>query len=92
MEESAVTFGAAALGVVRAAEFCDLRPANVPRLLEHRGNLRVGNEAPPAVQIPVEERLDAVGLSGIPEDRHALGAVLPRFSAPLVEKIARNRS
>jgi hypothetical protein len=65
-------FGARARGVVGAAEFRDLRPANVPRLLEHRGNLRVGNEAPPAVQIPVEGRPDAVGLSGTPEDRHAL--------------------
>jgi hypothetical protein len=59
---------------------------------EDRGNLRVVNEAPPAVQIPVEERPDAVGLSGIPEDRHALGAVLPAlFCALFVEKIARNR-
>lgn len=89
-----VAFEAMALGVVGTRELRDLRPTNVPRLLEHRGNLRVGNEALPALQIPVEERPYTVVLIGIPEDRlgHALGAVRPRSSAPLVEKIARNRS
>ena len=41
-----VAFDAMALGVAGAAEARGLRSANVPRL-EHRGNLRVGNEALP---------------------------------------------
>jgi hypothetical protein len=44
-----VAFDAMTLGVVGAAELRDLRPANVPRLLEHRGNLWVRNEALPAL-------------------------------------------
>jgi hypothetical protein len=44
-----VAFDAMALCVVGAAELRDLRPTKVPRLLEHRGNLRVGNEALPAL-------------------------------------------
>src|SRR5580658_2441852 len=77
-----VAFDAVALGLVGAAELRDLRPANVPGLLEYRRNLRVGNEAVPALHIPVEERPDAVVLMGIPEDRRPWSRAAGAFRRP----------
>src|SRR5436305_1997546 len=58
---------ASLLRVVAAAELGHLRAALVPGLLHDRRDLRVGGEALPALEIPVEDHPDAVVLVGIAE-------------------------
>src|SRR4051794_20737301 len=65
-----------ALGLVAAGELEHLRPALVPGLRHDRRDLGVGDEALPAVRIPVEDHPDPVILVGIAEDERPLGPVL----------------
>jgi len=64
------------LRLVAAAELRHLRPALVPGLLHDRRDLRVGGEALPAVEIPVEDHPHPVVLIGVAEHERALRAVL----------------
>src|SRR5579884_270990 len=62
-------------GLEVADELSHLRPLLVPGLLHDRRHVGVGREALPAVQVPVEDRPDAVRLVRVAEDRRALRAV-----------------
>src|ERR1700758_4807615 len=64
------------LCLVASADRRHLRPALVPGLLQDRRDVGIGGEALPAVQIPVEDHPDAVGLVGVAEHERALRAVL----------------
>src|SRR5437763_6934917 len=64
------------LRLVAAADLRHLRPALVPSLLHDRRDIRVGGEALPAVEIPVEDDPDPVGLVRVAEHERALRAVL----------------
>src|SRR3954468_19948443 len=72
-----------ALGLVAAGELEHLRPALVSSLLHDRRHLGVGDEALPAVRIPVEDHPDPVVLAGIAEHERALGPVLLPLLGPL---------
>src|SRR3954447_7128625 len=71
------------LGLVAAAELRHLRPALVPGLLHDRRDLRVGGEALPALEIPIEDHPDAIVLVGVAEHERALRAVLPALLGTL---------
>src|SRR2546421_11948053 len=64
------------LGVVPAAELRRLRLPFVPRFLQDRRDLGVGDEALPALRVPVEEHPDPVFLVGIAKDGRTLRPVL----------------
>src|SRR5947208_3017571 len=64
------------LGVEVGAELRPLGPALVPGLLHDRGDGGVGDEALPAVFVPVEDRPDPVVLVGVAKDVRALGPML----------------
>src|SRR5947209_20171733 len=64
------------LRLVLPADFRHLRPALVPGLLHDRRDIRIGGEAPPAVEIPVEDHPDPISLVGVAEHERALRAVL----------------
>src|SRR6478735_6478520 len=64
-------------GVVGAAEPGGLGAALVPGFLQDRRDVRVGDEALPALGVPVEEHPDAVGFIRVAEDGRSLGTVLP---------------
>src|SRR5580692_7634964 len=70
------SWSARGLGVVPAAEHGSLRLTLVPGLLHDRGDVGVGDEALPALGIPVEEHPDAVVLVRVAEDACALRPVL----------------
>src|SRR5919204_1915908 len=55
------------LRLVVAAELGHVRPALVPGLLHDRGDLWVGGELLPAVEVPVEDDPHAIVLVGIAE-------------------------
>src|SRR5690242_19172476 len=63
-------------GAELAGELRGLRPALVPGLLHDRRDVGVGDEALPALLVPVENRPDPIGLGRIAEDQRALGPVL----------------
>src|SRR4029079_12547351 len=65
----------APLGVEPADELAHLRPVLVPGLLHDRGDLGIGGELPPALDVPVEDRPEPVFLVGIAEDGRALRSV-----------------
>jgi hypothetical protein len=48
----------------------------MPRFLHDRGDLGVGDEALPALRVPVEEHPDPVFLVGIAKDGRTLGPML----------------
>src|SRR5215212_2802278 len=64
------------LGVVPAADFRRLRLTSVPGFLKDRRDVGIGDEALPALGIPVEERPDPVLLIGIAKDGRTLRPVL----------------
>ena len=64
------------LGVVLAAGLRRLRPTLEPAFLKDRRDLRVGDEALPALLIPVEDHPDPVVLVGILKDVRTLGPML----------------
>jgi hypothetical protein len=55
-------------GVVLTEELRPLGRAFVPGFLQHRWDFGVGDEALPALFVPVEERPDPVALVGIAKD------------------------
>src|SRR5690349_4113012 len=59
-----------------ADELRGLRLALVPGCGQNRGNVRVGDEALPALRVPVEARPDPVALGRVAEDDRSLRAVL----------------
>src|SRR5919197_1891064 len=63
------------LRLIAAAELRHLRPALVPGLLHDRRDIRIGDEALPAVEIPVEDHPHPVSLAGVAEHERALRAV-----------------
>src|SRR5664279_2538320 len=65
------------LRLVAAAELRHLRPALVPGLLHDRRDLRVGGEALPAVEIPVEDHPHPIVLVGVAVHERTLRTVLP---------------
>src|SRR4051795_791424 len=77
------------LGVIAATALCDLRRSLVSGFLHDRRDLGVGDEALPALVVPVEEHPDAVLLVGVAEDLRALGAVRPSLVGALRREDAR---
>src|SRR5947209_7434099 len=71
------------LRVVATAELRHLRPALMTGLLQDRRDLRVGGEALPALEIPVEDHPDPVALVRVAEHERALRAVLPALLGTL---------
>src|SRR5690242_4435162 len=63
-------------GVAAAGELGGLGLRLVARFLHDRRHVGVGDEALPALLVPVEYDPDAVVLGGVAEDQRALGAVL----------------
>src|SRR6266516_1989591 len=68
--------GGRGLGIVLAGERQCLGPALVPGGFHDRWDLGVGEEALPALLIPVEDHPDPVVLSGIAKDEGTLGPML----------------
>ncbi len=64
------------LGAVLAAELRRLEPTFGPGFFQDWWDLGVGDEALPALLIPVEDCPDPVVLIGIAKDEHTLGPVL----------------
>ena len=74
-------------------ELRGLRLRLVAGLLHDRRHLGVGDEALPALLVPVEDDPDAIVLGGVAEDEsRPCEPCCLRFSAPCVEKTSRKRS
>src|SRR6476646_11551208 len=63
-------------GVEAADEFRGLQLPFHPGCSQDRANVRVGDEALPALLVPVEDPPDPVALGRVAEDDRSLGAVL----------------
>src|SRR5438552_17388968 len=79
----------ALVDVLRAApstERCRLRPALMPGVFHDRRDRRIGDEALPALLVPIEHHPHAVFLIRVAEDHRTLGTVLLSLLRALIRE------